>query len=501
MVIPAGALVTPTVITINQGDGSGFPAGALVTEIGPTGTHFAKPVTVTVKYLQQYLTANGITDPTTLKIVSADPGLANETLRTLAQDIANHSISSQTTHFSSFAALGYSNASLSGTYTMVEYSRSPNNTIVPIPFLIPSVPFVGSVGVNFESAGFTVELTTATFDGSGHVSATSIRNQDGVISTPAPVTANYSVDPDGTLTVDGQLKGSVLAGGSTFVLNSTGSNNEPQIDIGLKQGGSFSNASLSGTYTITEYARRTGPTNVVIPKNVPSVPISGNLGFNVLPKGWESDLITANFDGAGGVTVRQQISNRDGVVSNTGPQAATYSVASDGTLVLAGSLRGTVLAGGSSFLVADISGGDEPQFDVGIRKAGEFSNASLAGTYTLIEYARANVPTPEQIPFNVPSVPFNVNLSANFQPRGFRSDLITATFDGAGGVSVTQTRTNRDGVITNEAPQNASYSVSADGTLTLAGNLSGTVLAGGSSFILTSTTNGDEPQFNMGILK
>ena len=93
IVIPPGALANPTTITISDAPaGGGFPAGTVPVNFGPSGTQFTLPVTVTLRYTQAYLNANGIVDPTTLKIVSSDPGIANETLKTLSQDTANFSL-------------------------------------------------------------------------------------------------------------------------------------------------------------------------------------------------------------------------------------------------------------------------------------------------------------------------------------------------------------------------------------------------------------------------
>src|SRR5882762_9603077 len=92
-----------------------FKGGRSV-ELGPTGTVFSVPVSVTIRYSSQYLTNNGISDATTLKVVSMDSGVANETLRTISQDTTLNTVTAQTTHFSNFAVLGYTNATLSGSY-------------------------------------------------------------------------------------------------------------------------------------------------------------------------------------------------------------------------------------------------------------------------------------------------------------------------------------------------------------------------------------------------
>jgi len=55
VVIPAGALSSATRITIGQVSGAtGLPADVLVAELGPTGTVFSVPVSVTLRYSAQY---------------------------------------------------------------------------------------------------------------------------------------------------------------------------------------------------------------------------------------------------------------------------------------------------------------------------------------------------------------------------------------------------------------------------------------------------------------
>src|SRR4051812_9915849 len=55
VVIPAGALGGNTTITVQQAPATGLPSGVIVVELGPSGTVFAVPVTVTVSYSPQYL--------------------------------------------------------------------------------------------------------------------------------------------------------------------------------------------------------------------------------------------------------------------------------------------------------------------------------------------------------------------------------------------------------------------------------------------------------------
>src|SRR3954471_19937187 len=65
VMVPAGALASPTMITISSVSGGGIPANLVVARLGPSGIAFSSPVTVTLPYSAQYLAANAISDPAT----------------------------------------------------------------------------------------------------------------------------------------------------------------------------------------------------------------------------------------------------------------------------------------------------------------------------------------------------------------------------------------------------------------------------------------------------
>jgi hypothetical protein len=154
------------------------------------------------------------------------------------------------------------------------------------------------------------------------------------------------------------LQGVTLADGNVIVVSSIAG--LPQIAISIKQtGNSFSNATLNGTYKAVEYQRHSGAQQA----NTPSV--------NTLlpaPRGFKSTLHTFIFDGQGNFT-NTTVENLDGVVSNFGPNTATYSVAADGTVsIAAAGYSGAVLAGGSVFVLSATSNNTDPGVLVGIRQ-------------------------------------------------------------------------------------------------------------------------------------
>lgn len=233
VVIPPGALLNSTTITLGSPTGiTGFPTDVLVAELGPTGTTFSVPVSVTIKYSSQYLTNNGINDATTLKVVSTNAGVANETLRTISQDTTQNTVTAQTTHFSNFAVVGYTNATLSGSYGLTFYSSDatagPQDVIN-----IPSVP--SSVSVPFPGYAFSTSVVTVTFDGAGNFTYSGTRNRGGVSGTVSGSGA-YAVAANGTLTFSSTggtpHAGNVLAGGSTFILATT-SGQPIQLGVGI----------------------------------------------------------------------------------------------------------------------------------------------------------------------------------------------------------------------------------------------------------------------------
>ncbi|MDP2324957.1 MAG: hypothetical protein Q8N51_13140, partial [Gammaproteobacteria bacterium] len=83
----------------------------------------------------------------------------------------------------------------------------------------------------FPWNAFNTERRTMTFNGSGRYTWSGIRNRGGV-SSAVSGNGTYAVAGDGTLTTDGGLAGSVLAGGSTFILTST-SGQALRIGIGI----------------------------------------------------------------------------------------------------------------------------------------------------------------------------------------------------------------------------------------------------------------------------
>ena len=476
--IPAGALSAPTNITITpNAGGTGLPTDAMVVDLGPSGTLFSQPVTVTIKYSAQYLTDNSITDPTTLKVVSIDAGAANSTLGTVSQDNVNRTVTAQTTHFSSFAVLGYTNATLSGSYTMVLYHYNPATPQGALPSEpgAPPQPHFPAPG------GFRDQISTITFDGAGNFNLLSgTTNSDGTSSAVPSAQGTYSIAPDGTFNIASiGISGGVLAGGSAFVFAAT--SGDTQIGIGIKNGGSFSNASLNGSYSIASYSYNAAATQPTL-TNPPQANMPAPAGFN-------SELATLTLNGAAGTFTLSGTVNSDGTATPDSG-SGTYSVNADGSFTTNVGLTGNVLAGGSMFVFRTATG--ETRMGVGVKQGGSFSTASASGLYTMVQYsfnAGANQPA-------LPAEPAGPPQPAMPSPLGFRAQLATLTLNGGAGTFTLSGTQNADGT-GSSISGSGTYAVAADGTFTTSTGLTGTLLADGSTLVF-ATTSGNT-QMGVGI--
>src|SRR4029079_17593589 len=185
--------------------------------------------------------------------------------------------------------------------------------------------------------------------------------------------ATDSIAADGTVTFGGGylMSGALSANGSVLLMsNASRSGETPEFAIGLRKGGTFTTASLSGSYFYQGY-RNSSAGPVLTP--AAGSPLPDPYGFAVRSG-------TMTFDGVGGLTFTP-MQNRDGTVSALGGGIATYSVAADGTVTFAGgyAMSGMLSADGSVLLMSNADqSGEKPELAIGIRKAGAFTTASLS---------------------------------------------------------------------------------------------------------------------------
>jgi len=259
-------------------------------------------------------------------------------------------------------------------------------------------------------------------------------------------------------------------------------------------------AILSGTYSAVTYGYDSGGvTQPSLQTTVPSTPFDFSVP-QLPPTGFKSQFATITFDGAGNYSMSQQ-QNQDGVGTSSGPTAGTYAVASDGSVTLDG---GAVVAGhvnptGSAFLL-DQQAGHFPNIVVGMKNGtATMSNASLSGTYSAVTYGydSGNVTQPS-VQTSITSTPFNFDVPQQ-PPTGFKSQFATITFSGNGTYTMSQQQ-NVDGTGSSSGPQNGTYAVAANGSVTLDGGgvVSGHLNANGSAFLLDQKS-GHFPNIVVGV--
>jgi Spy/CpxP family protein refolding chaperone len=257
----------------------------------------------------------------------------------------------------------FTNASLSGTYTLLTYQHDTGSSQPTLGLDIPGTPFSGSVQ-QMNPTGFKSQYMTVVFDGAGNYSASIQENVDGVGSSTSQ-NGTYSVAADGSVSIDGGVvAGHLSADASTFIVRQTPSQ-QPNIVVGIKNGGSaFTNASLTGTYTLLTYQHDTGSAQPTIPVNVPSTPFSGSVQ-QMNPTGFKSQYMTVTFDGAGNYSSNIQ-QNVDGAGSSP-TQNGTYSVATDGSVSIdSGVVAGQLSADATTFVVRQTPT-QQPNIVVGIK--------------------------------------------------------------------------------------------------------------------------------------
>jgi hypothetical protein len=247
------------------------------------------------------------------------------------------------------------------------------------------------------------------FDGVGGYSGSYVLNTSGVISSGS-ISGSYTAAVGGAVTVNGYT-GGVSADGNTIVSANLQAGNAPSVDVEIKLGQTnFTNADFSGLYQVV----------------------------SITSAGDSSSSLTLTADGAGSYS-GNLVQNNAGVITS-GAVSGAYSVAGDGSLTItpaSGSpLSGGISADGKTLVLSQLTAGQPSAFAVGIKQGQtNFTNADVVGTYKIIKYDL------------------------------YTTWLATLDFDGAGNFSGTGT-TNDAGTIS-DLPVTGTYTVAADGTLTV----------------------------------
>lgn len=483
--IPSGALKSATTITIAQvTSGTGLSSDVLVADIGPTGTTFATPATVTIDYSSAYLTDINLlpadADTTHLKVVAMDPGVANETLPTTSVDATNHTVSAKTTHLSDFAVLGYTDATLDGTYGAVTYTYDNGD--------VSSQPATSAQGhPQAPPLGFETTNGTATFDGKGSFTFTGTKNVNGTAGSSS-ASGTYTVNSDGSFSMSGgdgfSVTGHVLAGSSVAIFSENPAGSSPKIYVAVKSGASgYTAASLDGSYGTVTYAYDSSAVSTQPNANATGQP-------QAIPLGFTTTNGTATFDGKGNFTF-SGTKDVDGSGKSTSA-SGTYTVNPDGSFSMSAgsdfSTTGSLLQGGSMAVFTQNSGA-VPQIYVGVKTgASGLSDATLNGTYGAVTYSydsSAVAKQPATTAVGQPQAP----------PLGFATTNGTVTFDGKGNFTFSGTK-NVDGTAGSDSAS-GTYAVSPDGSFTMSGadgfSITGYVVADGSVAVFSQNPGGGAP--------
>jgi len=251
---------------------------------------------------------------------------------------------------------GYTNASLSGTFNAIDYSYASSASQPHLQFDINALPVHIDLQQN-APPGFRSEFLAITFDGDGTFDLTDTKNQDGTVSS-SPQSGTYSVADDGSVSINGGTVLARLNSDSSGFVGYQPSGQDPEILVGMKTGaGPYNNASLNGAYTAIDYQFASGAQQPHQTADISANGLPYDLNWNqAAPLGFRSEFLTITFHGDGTFDLTD-LKNQDGSVSST-PQSGTYSVASDGSISIGGSVLGQLNADGSGFVGYQPAGQD-----------------------------------------------------------------------------------------------------------------------------------------------
>ena len=306
------------------------------------------------------------------------------------------------------------------------------------------------MGVDYGTSGDDASFGITRLDGAGKFTSTSTENNAGAVASGIADSGTYKVSSGGAIVMNIN-DGAVSEDGNEIVLADMNMGEQAYFDVEVKQGqGPFTNADLAGTYKIVTYGSSGDAATLWI-------------------------LIT---DGSGNF-IGSEVQNNSGVVSPSNAVTGTYAVAADGTLTVSPTsgapLTGGMSADGDTLVLSQLTSGQAPSIAVGVRvgEAGVLTD-SVSGTYAI----------------------------ATQENSGDSGTLWAISFDGAG--NMTGTGKRNDGGVISSVSVAGTYSVAADGTLTVSptgGNpMTGGVSGYGAGLVLTDLNAGDSPNVWVGVL-
>lgn len=298
----------------------------IMNEIGIDSTHWTGRIEITFDgdgngTWQQLDDSNGSTGSGsltynvsadgTLSIDGVEVGMLNTDERFFNIVDTNSADSDLSFHFGVKQSSGLSNATLHGTF------------------------MIGEMGV--LDADHWTRRIEATFDGNGNGIWQYIDDSDGSTDSGS---LTYTVEDDGTLSVDGATVGQLSSDGNVFtIIDAEFADNDVSLQIGLKQSSNFSNNSLKGDYIVEEIG-------------VDSTHWTGRVAMT--------------FDGDGNGTWQQFDDSKHA----TGSGTLTYSVTDSGVLSIDGTEVGQIGMDTNVFMIVDSDVTDSDlSLHIGIKKS------------------------------------------------------------------------------------------------------------------------------------
>lgn len=294
--------------------------------------------------------------------------------------------------------------------------------------------------------------------------------------------------PPPTFTVSVTVSGPV---GSGLILRDNGGDDLAVAAHGGITYATFSTKVASGApYSVTVYAQPTSPAQTCVvtqgsgtmgSSNISNVAVSCTLNtfsgfvsgsyFYTNISGIDANSGPVVYDGAGGYS-GSYVLNSSGVISS-GSISGPYTAAVGGAMTVDG-YSGAVSADGNTILSANLQAGATPSVDVDIKQGqSTFTNADFSGNYQVV----------------------SVTSTAD------SGSSLTLTADGAGSYTGNLVQNNA-GVVTSGAVS-GTYSVAADGALTIApasgSPLAGGISADGKTLVLSQLTAGQPSALAVGI--
>jgi hypothetical protein len=306
-----------------------------------------------------------------------------------------------------------------------------------------------------NGTSFILDVAGATtFDGIGNTSATSTVNANGTILTNQQATGTYSVATTNAIpsltTSGGGMSGIEGVNGDATVGVGLASGTAPNIAIGVLPNASATTNSISGNYTLV---------------HIDAQPSTGTID------GFEGTIALTNGNISGTYT-----ENAGGTIT-TGNSASGHYTALNGVVTTVGEASGAVSADGNLIVLGDTNSGDSPQIDVLLHRGTGVTQESFVGVYSVAEYGG----TPVTSTFG---------------------KAITLFAYGNGTYNVIFTK-NAGGTITTNNTDSGTYTLAADGTLTLTdseGDVeSGAISADGNALVLASVASNQNPAIFVGV--